>query len=234
MFTGIVETTATVEALEAKVGDGGARLTVATTLDVAALPLGASIAVDGVCLTVVERGPGRFAADLGPETLARTTLGGLAAGARVHLERPLRVGDALGGHLVSGHVDGVGSIVARREEGSALELTIAAPPEVARTLVPKGSIAVDGVSLTINQVAQVDEARFTVMLIPHTLAVTKLGDRAPGAPVNLEADLIAKHVDRLVDAALERRAAGGAPAPVDPEAKPALTLETLRRHGFAR
>jgi len=231
MFTGIVETTATVEALEAKVGDGGARLTVATTLDVAALPLGASIAVDGVCLTVVERGPGRFAADLGPETLARTTLGGLASGARVHLERPLRVGDALGGHLVSGHVDGVGSIAARREQGDALELTFAAPPEVARTLIPKGSIAVDGVSLTINQVAG---DRFTVMLIPHTLAVTKLGDRAPGAPVNLEADLIAKHVDRLVDAALERRAAGGAPAPVDPEAKPALTLETLRRHGFAR
>jgi riboflavin synthase len=230
MFTGIVETAATVEALEDSDG-GGARLTVTTTLDVAALPLGASIAVDGVCLTVVERGPGRFAADLGPETLARTTLGSLAAGDRVHLERPLRLGDALGGHLVSGHVDGVGSIVARRTEGSALELTISAPAEVARALVPKGSIAVDGASLTVNTVAG---DRFTVMLIPHTLSVTKLGDKAVGAPVNLEADLIAKHVAKLVEdlvaAALENRAA---PAAVNAKTPP-LSLETLRKHGFAR
>jgi riboflavin synthase len=230
MFTGIIETTATVESLEAR--DGGARLTVTTTLDVESLPLGASIAVDGVCLTVVERSAGRFSADLGPETLARTTLGALAAGDRVHLERPLRLGDALGGHLVSGHVDGVGTIADRRPVGSALELDLVAPPEVAGTLVPKGSITVDGASLTVNTVAR---ERFSVTLIPHTLAVTKLGDKAVGARVNLEADLIAKHVDRLVTAALAARAeAAAADDPPAPPAKPALTLETLRKHGFAR
>ena len=165
------------------------------------MPLGASIAVDGVCLTVVERAVGRFAADLGPETLACTTLGALAPGARVHLERPLRLGDALGGHLVSGHVDGVGTVVARRPVGDALELEIAAPASIVATLVPKGSITIAGASLTINTVV---ENRFGVTLIPHTLAVTTLGALAPGAAVNLEGDLIAKHVDRLVTARLDR------------------------------
>jgi riboflavin synthase len=224
MFTGIIETTATVESLEAPdPAQPGARLCVTTTLDVAALPLGASIAVDGVCLTVVERGRGRFAADLGPETLARTTLGGLRAGDRVHLERPLRLGDPLGGHLVSGHVDGLGTVVARRPVGTALELDVAAPPEVARALVPKGSITVEGVSLTVNTVAG---ERFSVTLIPHTLAVTKLGDKPVGAAVNLEGDLIAKHIERLVGAYLEAQQ-GAKP-------KTELSLETLRAHGFAR
>jgi riboflavin synthase len=198
MFTGIIEATGTILALDQS--DGGVRLVVATDLDVAGLPLGASIAVDGVCLTVVERGPGRFAADLGPETLARTTLGALRSGARVHLERPLRLGDALGGHLVSGHVDDVGTVVARREVGGALELEICAPQSVVGTLVPKGSITVAGASLTINTVAG---DRFGVTLIPHTLAVTTLGGLAVGARVNLEGDLIAKHVDRLVRARLD-------------------------------
>jgi riboflavin synthase len=230
MFTGIIEATATVEAL-APAGSG-ARLTVTTdAVDVAALPLGASIAVDGVCLTVVERAPGRFAADLGPETMARTTLGGLRAGDRVHLERPLRMGDPLGGHLVSGHVDGVGAVAAREQLGTALRLDIDAPAEVARTLVPKGSVTVDGVSLTVNTV---DGARFSVTLIPHTLAVTKLGDKPPGAPVNLEGDLVAKHIDRLVAAHLAAREQAPAAAVSTPAPKPALTLETLRKHGFAR
>src|SRR5258708_2945921 len=137
MFTGIVEPPGTVAALERR--EGGVRLGVSTDLDVGALPLGASIAVDGVCLTVVERAAGRFAADLGPETLARTTLGALRPGARVHLERPLRLGDALGGHLVSGHVDGVGEIVARREVGASPELEVSAPETIVATLVPQGS-----------------------------------------------------------------------------------------------
>jgi riboflavin synthase len=200
MFTGIIEATGTVEALDARAG--GARLAVTTELDVGALPLGASIAVDGVCLTVIERAAGRFAADLGPETLARTTLGALRQGARVHLERPLRLGDALGGHLVTGHVDGVGEVVGRRELGAALELDIAAPAEVAATLVPKGSVTVAGASLTINAVAG---DRFSVTLIPHTLAVTTLGTLGVGASVNLEGDLIAKHVDRLVTAQLRNQ-----------------------------
>ncbi|HEY2730159.1 MAG TPA: riboflavin synthase [Polyangia bacterium] len=205
MFTGIVEATGTVAALERR--EGGVRLTVATDLDVGALPLGASIAVDGVCLTVVERAAGRFAADLGPETLARTTLGALRPGERVHLERPLRLGDALGGHLVSGHVDGVGTVVGRRQAGTSLELEIAAPATVVATLVPKGSITVGGASLTINGVT---DERFSVTLIPHTLAVTALGALAIGAAVNLEGDLIAKHVDRLVTARLERDAEASA------------------------
>jgi riboflavin synthase len=207
MFTGIIEATGTVKALDRR--EGGVRVSIATELDVAALPLGASIAVDGVCLTVVDRAPGRpqsFSADLGPETLACTTLGALAPGARVHLERPLRLGDALGGHLVSGHVDGVGLVTSRREVGSALELEIRAPASVVPTLVPKGSITVAGASLTINAVAG---DRFAVTLIPHTLAVTGLGALAVGASVNLEGDLIAKHVDRLVTARLERPVATG-------------------------
>jgi riboflavin synthase len=199
MFTGIIEATGTVAALEKR--EGGVRLTVTTELDVGSLPLGASIAVDGVCLTVVDRTTGRFSADLGPETLACTTLGALASGARVHLERPLRLGDALGGHLVSGHVDGVGTLVARRPVGDSLSLEITAPASVASTLVPKGSITVAGASLTINTVVG---DRFGVTLIPHTLAVTNLGTLVVGAPVNLEGDLIAKHVDRLVTARLER------------------------------
>jgi riboflavin synthase len=229
MFTGIIESTGTVEALE-----NGTRLSVTTALEVEALPLGASIAVDGVCLTVVERGPGRFAADLGPETLARTTLGSLRAGDRVHLERPLRMGDALGGHLVAGHVDAVGAIVDRRPVGDALELDISAPPEVAATLVPKGSVTVDGASLTVNAVSDEGAAgtRFSVTLIPHTLSVTKLGDKPSGAAVNLEGDLLAKHIDRLVSARLAAREA--AAAPVAPDKRPALTLDTLRKHGFTR
>jgi riboflavin synthase len=202
MFTGIIEATGIVDAFDSRNVDVGARLVVTTALDVGALPLGASIAVDGVCLTVVERSPGRFAADLGPETLARTTLGALRVGARVHLERPLRLGDALGGHLVSGHVDGVGELVSRREIGTALELQIRAPQIIVATLVEKGSVTVAGASLTINSVAG---DTFSVTLIPHTLAVTTLGGLAVGARVNLEGDLIAKHVDRLVSHYIARR-----------------------------
>ncbi len=198
MFTGIIEATGIVDALEPRHGDVGARLTVTTDLDVGALPLGASIAVDGVCLTVIDRAPGKFAADLGPETLARTTLGALRVGARVHLERPLRLGDALGGHLVSGHVDGVGEVVSRREVGTALELQIRAPEVIVATLVDKGSVTVAGASLTINAVTGERGDTFSVTLIPHTLAVTTLGALGVGARVNLEGDLIAKHVDRLV------------------------------------
>jgi riboflavin synthase len=235
MFTGIVEARGTVEELEPK--GSVHRVVIATDLPVEELPLGASIAVDGVCLTVIERSPGRFAADLGPETLALTTLSALAKGARVHLERALKLGDALGGHLVSGHVDGVGRVVARREIGEALELRIAAPPEVVPTLVVKGSVTVDGVSLTVNAV---EREVFSVTLIPHTLAVTSLGEKAVGAAVNLEGDQIAKHVDRIIAARLgaandkHEKKTTDPLAPPAPARPPGLTLETLRKHGFAR
>jgi riboflavin synthase len=194
VFTGIVEGIGKIESLRAQPG-GSRRMAVSTTLPVEKLPIGASIAVNGVCLTVVARKRRRFEADVGPETLRVTTFADLRAGDRVHLERPLRVGDPLDGHLVAGHVDGVGKVETRREQGDALALRIAAPRGLAPFLAPKGSITVDGVSLTVNQV---DGSRFAVTLIPHTLAATCLGERRTGDRVNIEADLIAKHVARLV------------------------------------
>jgi riboflavin synthase len=194
VFTGIVEALGKVEELR-PLARGTRRLTVATPMDLSRLPLGASIAVDGVCLTVVARRGRKFQADLGPETLQKTTLGERRTGDPVHLEQPLRAGDPLGGHIVAGHVDGMGRLDARVPRGDALELRIAAPRELALYLAPKGSVALDGVSLTINTVRG---NKFSVVLIPHTLAVTRLGERQPGDRVNIEADLIAKHVARLM------------------------------------
>ena len=228
MFTGIIEALGVVESIQ-RVELTQApvvRLAVVTDLDVETLPIGASIAVDGVCLTIVERAAGRFAAHLGPETLALTTLGALESGSRVHLERPLNVGDPLGGHMVLGHVDIMGTVVSRRAVGAALELEISTPADVARFLAAKGSIAVDGVSLTINTV--VGEV-FSVTLIPHTLEATKLGDKQAGDTVNLEADMIVKHIDRLVAAQL-----GGERAASSHTPRRELSIDTLRRYGFVR
>ncbi|HEY8927293.1 MAG TPA: riboflavin synthase [Polyangia bacterium] len=202
MFTGIVRGLG--EIVEWAGHGDTRRLVVATELPVANVPLGASMGVNGVCLTVVDRGPGRFAADVGPETLARTTFAERRVGDRVHLEPPLAVGDELGGHMVSGHVDGVGVIAVSRPRGESLDLEIEAPPEIAGLQVPKGSITVDGVSLTVNTVVG---ARFGVTLIPHTMLVTLLARHPVGTRVNLEADLIAKHVDRLVSHFLRSRGA---------------------------
>lgn len=194
MFTGIVETTGTIETL-GPVARGGRRISITSSLPLATVPKGGSIAVDGVCLTLVGRRGRRFEADLGPETLALTTLGQRRAGDRVHLERPLRIGDPLGGHLVAGHVDGTGTVSRTRRTGDSLTIEITAPPAVAPFVASKGSITIDGVSLTVNSVAG---ARFSVTLIPHTLSVTRLGSLRPGDKVNLEADLIAKHVAHLL------------------------------------
>ena len=228
MFTGIVEAIGLVESIQRVELEQAAvvRLVIGTELPVESLPLGASIAVDGVCLTVVEKAVGHFAADLGPETLALTTLGSLQSGDRVHLERPLRLGDPLGGHMVTGHVDVMGTVVSRRQVGAALELEISAPPTVSRFMAAKGSIAVDGVSLTINTVTG-DVASLT--LIPHTLEATKLGDKQVGDAVNLEADMIAKHIDRLVGLQLggDRSAGGHTP-------RREISIDTLRRYGFVR
>jgi riboflavin synthase len=195
VFTGIVTGLGKVERVEPQPG-GSRRLTITTGLDLSGLALGASVAVSGVCLTVVRKRARGFQADLGPETLALTTLADLRPGDRVHLERALRLGDELGGHLVSGHVDGVGRIAARRPQGDALTLRIAAPAAVAPFLARKGSVTVDGVSLTVNEVSR---SVFSVTLIPHTLAVTCLGERQRSDRVNIEADLIAKHVARLAE-----------------------------------
>ena len=198
MFTGIVEGIGKVESLRVGAGDIR-RLTVKTALEVGKLPLGASIAVNGACLTVVARRAGRpstFQADVGPETLACTTLGSLGPGTRVHLEPALRLGDSLGGHMVSGHVDGTGRVESARKQAGTLALRVTAPDDVALYLFKKGSIAIDGVSLTVNKV---EDASFEVLLIPHTLEVTLLGELRAGSRVNLEADMIAKQVARFVE-----------------------------------
>jgi riboflavin synthase len=192
MFTGLVETTARVRRVQPD-GDG-ARLEVETPL-AAELRQGDSIAVNGVCLTAVEPDAERFRADVMAETLRRSSLGPLVEGDAVNVELPLRAGDRLGGHVVQGHVDGTGTVAEARDEGFARLVRIDADPGLLRYVVEKGSIAVDGVSLTV---AEVDEAGFTVSLIPETLERTTLGLAAPGRVVNLEVDVLAKYVEKLV------------------------------------
>ena len=194
MFTGIVETTGQVVSARKNRG-GSRRLVVSSTMDMGRVPLGASVAVNGVCLTVVARKGKQFEADVGPETMALTTLGGVRKGSAVHLERPLRMGAELGGHLVSGHVDGLGTLVKRKAHGDALELCFRLPAALSDHLATKGSIAIDGVSLTVNKVKG---RKFWVTLVPHTLEVTFLGELAQGDHVNIETDLIAKHIVKLV------------------------------------
>ncbi len=193
MFTGIVEGTGVVRQIVTR--ERSARLTVEAGRFLDGARVGDSIAVNGVCLTVARVAGQAFDADLSAETLRRTTLGRLRPGVAVNLERPVALGDRLGGHLVQGHVDGVGTVRARRRDGDAWWVEIAAPPGVMRYVVEKGSIAVDGVSLTVAQVAG---DRFTVCLIPHTCAVTTLGTLAPGRQVNLEVDVLARYIERLI------------------------------------
>jgi riboflavin synthase len=195
MFTGIVEGTGTVAALAVAADGGGARLEVEAPWLAGDLRLGESVAVNGCCVTVAAPVAAGFAADLVAETLRRTALGGLAAGDRVNLERPMALGGRLGGHLVQGHVDGVARIIGRTAVGDGEEVRVELPGALERYVVEKGSIAVDGVSLTV---AGVGPGWFAVALVPHTLEVTTLGDRRPGDPVQLEVDVVAKYVERLV------------------------------------
>ncbi|QJW97621.1 riboflavin synthase [Frigoriglobus tundricola] len=192
MFTGLVQAVGTVR--DASDARGGRRLRVAEPGLAPKLELGESIAVAGACLTVVARTGDTFDFEVGPETLEKTTLGQLAAGARVNLERALRVGDLLGGHFVTGHVDCVGEVLEEVVTGEWLTVWFGIPEAFEPLLVSKGSVAVDGVSLTI---VDVRRDRFSVMLIPHTRTHTTLGLKAPGAAVNLEFDMIAKHVHKL-------------------------------------
>ncbi len=191
MFSGIVESLGNV--CRAVPAGGGIRLSLGAPF--ADLVLGESVCVSGVCLTVVKIGSGEFEAEVSPETLRCSTLGDLQVGDSVNLERSLRLGDRLSGHLVFGHVDGVGRLVSIEPEGDAALYRFSAPPEVDRYLVEKGSVAVDGVSLTV---FQCQDGFFTVAVIPHTARVTTLGQRKPGARVNLESDMIGKYVEKLV------------------------------------
>ncbi|MFD4138235.1 MULTISPECIES: riboflavin synthase [unclassified Streptomyces] len=195
MFTGIVEELGEVTAIE-DLGDSS-RFRLRGPVVTEGAKHGDSIAVNGVCLTVVEFGDGEFTADVMAETLNRSSLGALEAGSRVNLERPMAVGDRLGGHIVQGHVDGTGTIVARKPSENWEIVTISLPADLTRYVVEKGSITVDGVSLTV---VDAGPDHFTISLIPTTLALTTLGIKQPGDPVNLEVDVIAKYVERLLGA----------------------------------
>jgi riboflavin synthase len=192
MFTGIITDLGRVQRLRR--GDL-LDLTIATAFDISAIPIGASIACSGACLTVVAVEPGAFSIQASVETLAHTTLGQWEVGTPVNLERSLRLGDELGGHLVLGHVDGVARIVERRSEAESVRFIVEVPIELAPFIASKGSVALDGVSLTVNELAQ---DRFGVNIIPHTLSCTTFGQAQPGQQMNLEIDLIARYVARLL------------------------------------
>ena len=197
MFTGIVRELGIVAAVDG--GDGGIRLELDAPETAAAASLGDSVALAGVCLTVVALDGGRLSFDAVPETLDRTSLGRLAAGDTVNVEPALRAGEPLGGHILQGHVDGLGTVHSNEPEGEGRRVRVDAGADLRRYCVEKGSIAVDGVSLTV---AALDDDGFAVALIPHTLAVTTLGALAPGDAVNLEVDVLAKYVERLLGARL--------------------------------
>lgn len=213
MFTGIIEEVGCVQAVRR--GARSAVLQIAADVVTADLNIGDSVAVNGVCLTVTELTSGGFAADVMPETLSRSNLGALAPASRVNLERALAANGRFGGHIVSGHIDGVGRVQSVRRDDNALWYEIAAAPELLRYVVEKGSIAVDGISLTV---ARVNASGFAVSVIPHTAAVTALAERRAGDSVNLECDILAKYVEKLLTPA-EQPPAG-------------LTREFLRENGF--
>jgi len=219
MFTGIIQSVGEIRRVEPRGGD--VRLTIGTgKLPMARAALGDSIAVNGVCLTAVALAADAFTADLSRETLLHTTLGDLTVGSPVNLEQALTLSTPLGGHLVSGHVDGVGQVLDRQEDARSWRLSIAAPPELARYIAQKGSICVDGVSLTVNAV---DGACFDLNIVPHTLEQTIIARYAGGTRVNLEVDLIARYLERLL---LGEKAA-------TPSAR-GITRDFLAEHGFAR
>lgn len=209
MFTGIIEELGTIE----RVGAGQIAVRARTVLE--GTRLGDSIAVNGVCLTVTHLTGAGFTADVMPETLRRSSLGQLRPGSRVNLERAMAADGRFGGHIVSGHIDGMGQILALRDEGNAVWVTIAAPPELLWGIVEKGSVAIDGISLTV---AAVTDRDFSVSIIPHTGGQTTLLHRRPGEQVNLETDIIGKYVSRLL--APERAPQGG------------ITREFLTQYGF--
>ncbi|MCG8401912.1 MAG: riboflavin synthase [Firmicutes bacterium] len=219
MFTGLVEEVGHLASLRR--GADSARLKINAGLIMEGLAVGDSIAVNGVCLTAVSFGGSFFYADVMAETLAKTNLGELKPGDRVNLERALRLGDRLGGHLVSGHIDGVGNIAESEKHDIATLVTISAPPEVMRYIIRKGSVAVDGTSLTV---VDFDPKSFIVSLIPHTAHATVLGEKKKGDRVNLEGDIIGKYVERWVT--------GDKTGNKDDDGKGVISGDFLARHGF--
>ncbi|PIX66439.1 MAG: riboflavin synthase [Sphingomonadales bacterium CG_4_10_14_3_um_filter_58_15] len=195
MFTGIVSDIGTIESLDQR---GDLRVKISCGYDMAGIDMGASIACSGICLTVVDKGPDWFAVDVSGETLSCTAPGQFTAGRRINLERALKVGDELGGHIVTGHVDGVGEVVTCRPAGDSSETVIRVSKDLAPYVAAKGSITVDGVSLTVNAVADKETGtEFTLNIIPHTAQVTTLGEFEAGRPVNLEIDILARYLARM-------------------------------------
>lgn len=195
MFTGIVTDVGTIESIEQR---GDLRVVIATGYDIATIELGASIACSGVCLTVVDKAQGRFMVDVSAETVACSAADMWRAGRRLNLERALKVGDELGGHIVTGHVDGTGRILGICPDGDSCRIGIVVEPALAPYLAAKGSITIDGVSLTVNEVVdQATETHFAINLIPHTQAVTTLGNLTDGQSVNLEIDVLARYLQRM-------------------------------------
>ncbi len=195
MFTGIVTDIGTVTTVESP---GDTRVVVSTAYDTATVDLGASISCSGVCLTVVDKGPNWFAVDVSGETISRTAKDQWTEGRKFNLERAMKLGDELGGHIVTGHVDGLGTVVALAEEGGSHRVTIRAGADIAPFIAPKGSVTVDGVSLTVNSVQDIDgEVEFGLNIIPHTWAVTTLGTIQMGQSVNIEIDVLARYLQRM-------------------------------------
>jgi riboflavin synthase len=222
MFTGIIEAIGEITTMQPRGGD--MRLSIASgKLDRRDLKLGDSVAVNGVCLTAIELPPDGFVADVSAESLAHTTLGQLSRGRRVNLEKALTPTTRLGGHLVSGHVDGVATIIERRSDGRSERFRIAAPDQLARYIARKGSITIDGISLTVNRV---EGAIFDLNIVPFTLQETTLGDYYPGQRVNLEVDLIARYLERLLQ--------GAAAADPHPSPEGGVTMAFLAAHGFVK
>ena len=219
MFTGIVETVGSLVSMERRGGDVRMRVA-AGGLNLTAVQLGDSIATNGVCLTVIALQGDGFIADVSLETLSRTTLGGLAPGSRLNLESALTLSKPLGGHLVSGHVDGVGEVTELQPDGRSVRLQVRAPQDLARYIAVKGSICLDGVSLTVNQVRG---SRFHVNLVPHTLQQTIVEEYRPGTRINIEVDMLARYLERLV---LGDRAA------LSTSTGEGITLDKLALHGF--
>ena len=215
MFTGIVEEVGVIRQIRR--GAHSSVLTIGAETVLSDLKIGDSVAVNGVCLTATSLGSGFFTADVMHETLRRSSLGSLTSGSRVNLERAMAANGRFGGHIVSGHIDGTGTILSLRRDDNAVWYTVSASLSLLRYIVEKGSITIDGISLTV---ARVETDRFSISAIPHTVAVTILSEKQPGDTVNLETDIIGKYVEKLLMPAPEPQAAGG------------ITLDFLARHGF--